>query len=174
MVYSLDIQSFYEAFSLTLLIAVFLRIVITPLLLCVSRHLCLWQVTSQESVLMPSAWWSHLHTSLKRSWGRPVGLFPVAISPYKRSFGMQPSFIRVTTVSHYNMILTKTQMRHFKHTLDIWMRKRRTNLSNPGRSSAAAALTKLFCSKSTNCVFKNHMKLCSSAQDGFCTPQCLQ
>ena len=43
LVYWLDMQSFYEAFSLPLLIAVFLRIVITPLLLCVSKHLCLWQ-----------------------------------------------------------------------------------------------------------------------------------
>ena len=39
-------------------------------------------VISQESVLMPSAWRSRLHTSLKRSWGRPVGLFSVASSPY--------------------------------------------------------------------------------------------
>ena len=38
-------------------------------------------VTSQESVFMPSAWRSRLHTSLKRSWGRPVGLFLVASSP---------------------------------------------------------------------------------------------
>ena len=57
-------------------------------------------VTSQESVFMPSAWRFRLHTSLKRSWGRPVGLFPVASSPYKRSFGMRPSFIHVTCPSH--------------------------------------------------------------------------
>ena len=57
-------------------------------------------VTSQESMFMPSAWRSRLHTSLKRSWGRPVGLFPVTSSPYKRSFGMRPSFIRVTCPSH--------------------------------------------------------------------------
>ena len=85
MVYWLEIQSFYEAFSLPLLLTVFLHIVITALLLClqVSLHVA---VTSQESVFMPSAWRSRLHTSLKRSWGRPVGLFPVASSPYKRSF----------------------------------------------------------------------------------------
>ena len=34
-------------------------------------------VSSQESVFMPSAWRSHLHTSLKCSWGHPIGLFPV-------------------------------------------------------------------------------------------------
>ena len=96
MVYWLSIQSFYEAFSLPPLLAVFLHIVITPLFLCVSRHLCL----CQESVFMPSAWRSRLHMSLKRSWGRPVGLFPVASSPYKRSFGMRPSFIHVTCPSH--------------------------------------------------------------------------
>ena len=57
-------------------------------------------VTSQESVFMPSAWRSRLHTSLKHSWGRPAGLFPAASSPYKTSFGMRPSFIRVTCPSH--------------------------------------------------------------------------
>ena len=57
-------------------------------------------VTSQESVFMPSAWKSRLRTSLKCSWGRPLGLFPVASSPYKRCFGMRPSFIRVTCPSH--------------------------------------------------------------------------
>ena len=31
-------------------------------------------VTSQESVFMPSVWRSRLHTSLKCSWGRLVGL----------------------------------------------------------------------------------------------------
>ena len=49
---------------------------------------------------MSSAWRSGLHTSLKCSWGCPVGFFPVASSPYKRSFGMRPSFIRVTCPSH--------------------------------------------------------------------------
>ena len=39
--------------------------------------------TSQESVVMPSVWRSRLHTSLKRSCGRHVGLSPVASSPYK-------------------------------------------------------------------------------------------
>jgi len=37
-------------------------------------------VTSQESVFMPSAWRSYLNMSLKRRWGRPVGLFLVASS----------------------------------------------------------------------------------------------
>ena len=57
-------------------------------------------VTSQESVFMLSAWRSRLHTSLKHNWGHPVGLFPVASSPYKRSFGMRPSFISITCPSH--------------------------------------------------------------------------
>ena len=57
-------------------------------------------VTSQESVFLPNVSRSRLHMSLKRSWGRPVGLFPVTSSPYKRSFGMRPSFIRVTCPSH--------------------------------------------------------------------------
>ena len=92
-------QSFYEAFSLPLLLAVFLHIVITPLLLCLQASLSV-AVTFQESVFMRSAWRSRLHTSLKRSWGRPVGIFPVASSPYKRSFGRRPSFIRVTCPSH--------------------------------------------------------------------------
>ena len=52
--------------------------------------------TSQESVFMPSAWRSRLHNSLKRRWGRPVGLFSVESSPYKRSFGLRPSVIHVT------------------------------------------------------------------------------
>ena len=38
--------------------------------------------------------------SLKRSWNRPVGLFPVASSSYKRSFVMRPFFICVTCPSH--------------------------------------------------------------------------
>ena len=58
-------------------------------------------VTSQESVFMPSVWKARLHMFLKRSWGRPVGLFSVASSPYKRSFGMRPSFISVTYPSHH-------------------------------------------------------------------------
>ena len=66
---------------------------------CLQAYLSV-AVTSQDSMFMPSAWRSCLHTSLKRSWGRPVGLFPVASSPYKRSFGMRPSFIRVTCPSH--------------------------------------------------------------------------
>ena len=41
-------------------------------------------VTSQESAFMPSAWRSRLHTSLKRSWGRPVGLFNV----FENNFGL--------------------------------------------------------------------------------------
>ena len=57
-------------------------------------------VTSQESVFMPSAWRSRLHTSLKHSWGRRVGLYPVASSPYQRSFGMRLSFTRVTCPNH--------------------------------------------------------------------------
>ena len=57
-------------------------------------------VTSQESVFMPRAWRSRLHTFLKRSWGGPVGLFPVASSPYTRFFGMRPSSVRVTCPSH--------------------------------------------------------------------------
>ena len=74
-------------------------------------------VTSQESVFMPSAWRSHLHMSLKHSWGCPVGLFPVASSPYKRSFGMRPSFIRVTCPSHrtrlcFKRVVYKSAMDH--------------------------------------------------------------
>ena len=42
-------------------------------------------VTSQESVFMPSAWRSRLHTSLKRSWGRPVGL---SLSPVRHIKGL--------------------------------------------------------------------------------------
>ena len=99
MVYWLDIQSFCKAFSPLLLLAVLLPIVITPVLLCLQASLFV-AVTLQESVFMPSAWRSCLHTSLKHSWAHPVGLFPVASSPYKRSFGMQPSFIRVTCPSH--------------------------------------------------------------------------
>ena len=68
-------------------------------LLCLQAFLSV-AVTSQESVFMPSAWRFCLHTSLKRSCCRPVGLFPVASSPYQRSFGMRPSFIRVTCPSH--------------------------------------------------------------------------
>ena len=67
--------------------------------LCLQASLSV-ALASHESVFMPSAWRSRLHTSMKRSWGRPVGLFPVASSPYKRSFGMRPSFIHVTCPSH--------------------------------------------------------------------------
>ena len=90
---------FYEAFSLPLLIAVFLHIAITPLLLCVSRHLCLWQ--SQESVFMPSAWRSHLHTSLKRSWGHPVGfsLLPVRHIKGLLECGHLPSVSHVPAIA---------------------------------------------------------------------------
>ena len=56
--------------------------------------------TSQEFVFMPSTWRSRWHMSLNHSWGHPVGLFPVASSSYKRSFGMKPSYIHVTCPSH--------------------------------------------------------------------------
>ena len=67
--------------------------------LCLQSSLSV-AVTFQESVFMPSAWRSRLHTSLKRSWGRPVGLFSVVNSPYKRSFRMQPYSIHATCSSH--------------------------------------------------------------------------
>ena len=77
-----------------------------PLLLCVQAFLSV-AVTSQESVFMPSAWRSCLHTSLKRSWGHPVGLFPVASSPYKRSFGMR----HLSSVSHVPAIASAFALR---------------------------------------------------------------
>ena len=56
--------------------------------------------TSQEYEFMLSSWRSRLRIFLKRRWDRPVGIFSVASSPYKRSFGMRPSFIYVTCTSH--------------------------------------------------------------------------
>ena len=55
--------------------------------------------TYQESVFIPNACRSHLHMSMKRSWGRPFGLFPVASSPYKRSFKIQPSVLHVLAIA---------------------------------------------------------------------------
>ena len=70
------------------------------------------------SVFMPSAWRSRLHTSLKRSWGRHVDLFPVASSPYKRSFGMRPSFIRVTCPRHRMRLCFKRVSFSLAHVID--------------------------------------------------------
>ena len=91
-------QSFYEAFSLPLLIAVFLRIAITPLLLGVSRHLCLWQYLPRVCV-MPSTWRSRLHTSLKRSWGHLVGLLPVHHIKGPLECGHLPSVSHVLVIA---------------------------------------------------------------------------
>ena len=49
---------------------------------------------SHESIGKPMACMSLLTTSLKRSLGRPTGLFPCASSPYKSCLGMRPSSIR--------------------------------------------------------------------------------
>ena len=51
---------------------------------------------SQDSMLMFTAFMSRITTSRYRSCGRPVGLFPEASSPYRRSLGMRPSGMRWT------------------------------------------------------------------------------
>ena len=51
---------------------------------------------SQVLVSMFVAFMSLLHTSLNRNWGLPAGRFPLASSPYRRSFGIRPSSIRAT------------------------------------------------------------------------------
>ena len=43
---------------------------------------------------IPQSLRSRLQMSLKRRFGRPSGLVPVASSPNNRSFGMRPSFMR--------------------------------------------------------------------------------
>ena len=49
---------------------------------------------SQHSVLMYTAFMLRFTTSRYRCCGRPVGPFPQASSPYRRSLGMRPSGMR--------------------------------------------------------------------------------
>ena len=46
---------------------------------------------------------SRLHTSLYRRRGRPVARDPAAISPYRISFGIRPSFIRLVWPSQRSL-----------------------------------------------------------------------
>ena len=49
---------------------------------------------SQDAASVSSTFMSLVQTSLYRSRGRPVVLFPDASTPYWMSFGMRPSFVR--------------------------------------------------------------------------------
>ena len=56
--------------------------------------------SSQSSKSISRALRSLLHTSLKRRWGRPAVLFPVAHSEQRMSLGIRPSTILQTWPSH--------------------------------------------------------------------------
>ena len=60
-------------------------------------------------------------------------------------------------------------------TLDIWIKKRTTNVRNPwSKSPTSSVLQKRLSSASRNCEFKKLTKWWSSAQDGSRIPQYLQ
>ena len=61
----------------------------------------------------------------------------------------------------------------FFHTLDIVIRKRSTNMLNPGKSSAVVFEQKIDFSNVVSCSVRNNANCFNSAHDGFVTPQYL-